>query len=776
MRGSFRTGVNTSQSHDSAHKHVAGAAIYIDDIPEPPGMLHAALVLSPIAHGRLRGIDASRALEAPGVVSVITAADIPGKNDIAPIATNEPLFADGVVLYAGQPVAAVAAETRDQALAAAKCVSLDIEPLPAILTIAQALDASSFLCPPQTLTSGNVDDALAKAERRIKGELTAGGQEHFYLEGQVAIATQGEDDGLVVHCATQHPSEVQTICARLLGLELNKITSMVRRLGGGFGGKESNASWFAGIAALFAQRTGRPVKIRLPRDVDMVATGKRHGFLMRYEVGFDNDGRISVIDALLAANGGCTLDHTGAVLTRAVTHVDNCYAIANYRVTGVACKTHTVSNTAFRGYGGPQGVLLMEEVIERIARQLGKTPEAIQALNYYGDATSNVTPYGQTLKDNLIAHSVAQVMSDSNWDERRLAVDAFNRDNTIIKRGLGLFPLKYGISFTKAHLNQAGALVHVYRDGSIRLNHGGTEMGQGLFIKVAQVVAEVFNVDIDRIAITPTSTGEVPNTSPTAGSTGSDLNGWAAYEAAAIIKKRMTDFAAAKFKIAEADIVFRDNHVHIGLPGSNTVLEFGELALQCWMNRVSLSATGFYKTPDITWDAAKMRGSPFFYFSYGAATAEVAVDTLTGEMRVLRADMVQDCGRPLNPLVDLGQIEGGFVQGLGWLVQEELWWDSDGRLRTIGPSTYKIPGSRDVPAALNVRILENAPARAATVFASKGIGEPPVHLATAIWTACKDAIGSIVGHRIPARVDVPMTPEQVLFAIQRIKQQAAAVN
>jgi xanthine dehydrogenase large subunit len=776
MRGSFRTGVNTAQPHDSARKHVSGTALFIDDIAEPPGMLHAAVVLSPIAHGRLLGIDMSRAEHASGVVAIITAADIPGKNDIAPIAADEPLFATDVVQYAGQPVVAIAAETRDQALAATKHVTLRIEPLPAILTIAEALEAKAFLCPPQTLETGNVDKALADAAHRIKGELTVGGQEHFYLEGQVAIAIPGEDDGLLVHSATQHPSEVQTICARLLGLELNKITSIVRRLGGGFGGKESNASWFAGIAALFAQRTGRPVKIRLPRDVDMLATGKRHGFLMRYEVGFDNNGRIAALDALLAANGGCTLDHTAAVLTRAVTHVDNCYAIPNYRVTGVACRTHKVSNTAFRGYGGPQGVLLMEEVIERIARLLGETPEAVRAVNYYGDITSGVTPYGQILKDNLIARTVAQAMSDSNWDERRQAVDAFNRDSAIIKRGLGLFPLKYGISFTKAHLNQAGALVHVYRDGSIRLNHGGTEMGQGLFIKVAQVVAEVFNVDIDRIALSPTSTGEVPNTSPTAGSTGSDLNGWAAYEAASTIKQRMTEFATEKFKVADADIAFRDNHVHIGVPGSNTVLEFGELANQCWLNRVSLSATGFYKTPDLTWNAAKMRGSPFFYYSYGAATAEVAVDALTGEMQVLRADLVQDCGRPLNPLVDLGQIEGGFVQGLGWLMHEELWWDNDGRLRTIGPSTYKIPGSRDMPLALNVRILENAPARAATVFASKGIGEPPVHLATAVWTACKDAIGSIVEHKVAARLDLPMTPERVLFAIEQVKQERVALR
>ncbi len=773
-RESFRTGVNTSQPHDSAHKHVAGSAIYIDDIPEPPGMLHAALVLSPIAHGHLKRIDTSLARQASGVVSVITAADVPGKNDIAPIAANEPLFAEALVQYAGQPVAAVAAKTRDQALAAAKLVAIDIEPLPPILDIAQALEAESFLCPAQTLECGDVAGALAKADRRIKGELAAGGQEHFYLEGQVAVAIPGEDDGLLVHSATQHPTEVQTICARLLGLELNRVTSIVRRLGGGFGGKESNASWYAGIAALFAHRTNRPVKIRLPRDVDMLSTGKRHGFLMRYEAGFDSQGRILALDALLAANGGCTLDHTGAVLTRAVTHVDNCYWIPNYRVTGVACKTHTVSNTAFRGYGGPQGVLLMEEVVERIARLLGASPERIRSLNYYDDATSNVTPYGQKLNDNLIARSVAQVMSDSGWDERRQAIDAFNRANQIVKRGLGLFPLKYGISFTKAHLNQAGALIHVYKDGSIRLNHGGTEMGQGLFIKIAQVVAEVFNVDIDSIAVTPTSTGEVPNTSPTAGSTGSDLNGWAAHEAASTIKKRMISFAAEKFKVAEDAIAFRNNHVHIGLPGSNKVLAFGELALQCWLNWVSLSSTGFYKTPDISWDGVKMRGNPFFYFSYGAAVAEVAVDTLTGEMRVLRADLVQDCGRPLNPLVDLGQIEGGFVQGMGWLMHEELWWDDEGRLRTIGPSTYKIPGSRDVPAELNVRILADVPAGAATVFASKGIGEPPVHLATAIWTACKDAIGSMVDHKFAVCLDVPMTPERVLQAVTKARQQAGA--
>ncbi len=736
-------------------------------------MLHAALVLSATAHGILAPLDLAAARAAPGVVAVISASDIPGQNDVAPVGKGEPLFADHEVIFAGQPIAAVAARTRDQALAAAKLVVPVIEPLPAVLRIKEALESQSFVCPPVVLEAGTPDAALKGAPHRLHGELSMGGQEHFYLEGQVAVAIPGEDNSIFVHSATQHPSEVQVVCARLLGLDLNKVTSTVRRLGGGFGGKESNASWFAGVAAVLAQQTRAPVKIRLPRAADMIVTGKRHGFLMRYDVGFDTKGRILALDALLAANGGCTLDHTAAVLTRAVTHVDNCYSIPNIRVAGYGCKTHTVSNTAFRGYGGPQGVLLMEDVIERIARSLHLSCEAVRAVNYYGESTSNVTPYGQVLKDNLIERCVAQVKTDSDWDRRQAEVAAFNRGSRIIKRGLGLFPLKYGISFTKAHLNQGGALVHIYSDGSIRLNHGGTEMGQGLFVKIAQVVAEVFNVDIDRIAITATSTGEVPNTSPTAGSTGSDLNGWAAYNAATTLKDRMIKFAANKYGVREQDIEFRDNQVHIGSSGSNQVLAFGELAKQCYMGRVSLSSTGFYKTPDIVWDNVKMRGSPFFYFSYGAAVAEVAIDTFTGEMKVLRADLVQDCGRPLNPVVDLGQIEGGFVQGLGWLVHEELWWDGEGRLRTVGPSTYKIPGSRDVPDIFNVRILDNAPAQAATVFASKGIGEPPIHLATAIWTACKDAIGSVVDHRVPVSLDIPATPERILHAVNNVR---VAVN
>ena len=620
-----------------------------------------------------------------------------------------------------------------------------------------------------TLARGDVTRALANSPRKVSGQFKIGGQEHFYLEGQVALAVPGEDQDLIVYSSTQNPTDVQRTCSRLLGTEFNRVTTIVRRLGGGFGGKENNASWVAGAAALLAWKTAKPVKLRLAREIDMIATGKRHSFYVEYQVGFDNDGRILALDVKMVANDGHTTECTPAVLTKTLTHIDNCYWIPNYRVIGYACKTNTVSNTAFRGYGSPQAVLVMEEVVEQVARALRKTPEEIRATNFYGKETGEETPYGQTVEDNLIERVVAQVIRDSDWHTRRNEIDQFNRSSPIIKRGLGMFPLKYGISFPAPFLNQGGAFVNVYSDGSIRLNHGGTEMGQGLFIKVAQVVAEVFQVDIDRIAITATTTGEVPNTSPTAASTGSDLNGWAAYNAADIIKKRMSSFAAEKFDTAESEIEFRDNHVQIGMPGSNKVLEFSELAKLCWLGRVSLSATGFYKTPEVQWDQETMKGRPFFYFSYGAAVVEVAVDTLTGESRVLRADLVQDCGRSLNPIVDLGQIEGAFVQGMGWLTSEELWWDHKGELRTVGPSTYKIPSSRDVPTTFNVRILEDAPARVATIFRSKGVGEPPLLLATAVRTALKDAVGSIKTNPPPVLLNSPATPERILMAIERLR-------
>ena len=760
--------VHTARRHDSVLKHVTGQALYIDDMPEPPGTLHAALVLSPAACGRLGRLDLAAAAKMPGVVAALGAQDIPGRNDVAAVGQGEPLFAAERVEFAGQPLAMVVAATLDAARAAAAHVAIEIEEETAILDIATALSRQAWVQAPSTLLRGDPDAAMKAAPHRLSARFSVGGQEHFYLEGQVALALPGEDGDIVVHSSTQHPTEVQHICARLLGCDFNRVTTVVRRLGGGFGGKESNASWVAGAAAVAASVTDRPVKLRLPREIDMIATGKRHGFDYRYTVGFDDDGRVLALDAVLAADAGWSLDLTPGVVARALTHTDNAYWIPHFRAVGYACKTNKQSNTAFRGFGGPQGVVVMEDALDRIAHHLGRDPVGLRALNFYAEGR-NETPYGQTVDENHLARCWVEVKQGGELERRRAEIDAFNSANPVLKRGLGLFPLKFGISFNLPHMNQAGALVHVYTDGSIRLNHGGTEMGQGLFVKVAQIVAEVFKVEVDRIRASATSTAEVPNTSPTAASTGSDLNGWAAWEAANTIRQRMIVFASEHFGVAESDIEFADGNVRITKPGSNQVLSFGELAKLCWMGRVSLSSTGFYRTPKIHWDGAAMRGRPFFYFSFGAAMAEVAIDTLTGESRVLRADLVQDCGESLNPAIDLGQIEGAFVQGQGWLTCEELWWDAKGRLRTVGPSTYKIPGSRDVPPIFNVKLLANAPSREATIFRSKAVGEPPLLLATAVWTALKDAIAAAGDAKTAVRLDAPATPERVLAAIATVK-------
>jgi len=758
-------GVHTSQRHDSALKHVTGQAVYIDDMPEPAGTLHAALVLSPVAHGRLKKLDVPRGR---GIVAVLGPGDIPGKNDVAAVGTDEPLFAFDRVSYAGQPLALVVATTLDAARHAAERATIEIDEEPAILDIETALAAKAYVQAPQTLLRGDPDAAMKSAPHKLSAEFSVGGQEHFYLEGQIAFALPGEDGDIVVHSSTQHPTEVQHICARLLGCDFNRVTTMVRRLGGGFGGKESNASWVAGAAALAANHTGKPVKLRLPREIDMIATGKRHPFLYRYTVGFDGEGRVLALDAMLAADAGWSLDLTPGVVARALTHTDNAYWIPHFRAVGYACKTHKQSNTAFRGFGGPQGVVVMEDALDRIALQLGRDPNEIRALNFYDEA-GDETPYGQKVDENHLPRLWAEVTRDSDYARRRAEVDAFNKTSPVLKRGLALFPLKFGISFNIPHMNQAGALVHIYSDGSILLNHGGTEMGQGLFIKVAQVVAEVFKVDIDRIRPSATSTAEVPNTSPTAASTGSDLNGWAAYAAADTLKQRMIAFAAQHFGAAESEIEFADNTVRIAKPGSNQVVSFNELAKLCYLGRVPLSSTGYYKTPKIHWDGGKMKGRPFFYFAFGAAAVEVAIDTLSGESRVLRADLVQDCGTSVNPAIDLGQIEGAFVQGQGWLTCEELWWDKQGRLKTAGPSTYKIPGSRDAPAIFNVKMLYNAPSKEATIFRSKAVGEPPLMRAAAGRTALKDAIAATGDGKTPVRLDAPATPERILAAIETVQ-------
>jgi xanthine dehydrogenase large subunit len=767
--GRIHGGVHAVVAHDSASGHVTGAARYLDDVPIQAGALEAALVLSPHAHARIRHVDLSKALAVPGVHGAITAADIPGRNDIAPIRNDEPALAAGLVEYVGQPVAAVAAETLDAARAAARFVKVDYEPLPSVLTIEDAMARESFVSPPQRMVRGEIEPVLAGAAHRLSGELRCGGQDHFYLEGQIAVAIPGEAGDMQVWSSTQHPTEVQHGVAHLLGIPFNAVTVEVRRLGGGFGGKESQATIIAGIAAVLAWKMRQPVKLRLARDDDMCATGKRHPFLFRYDVGFDGEGRIVALDLILAANGGNVADHTPAVLTRALCHVDNCYFLPNVRLRGLPCKTNTVSNTAFRGYGGPQAMLAIETVIECIARRLRLPIDTVRRRNFYRVGRNNVTPYGMAVEDNIIERVVDELDRAVDLTAWRRDVDNFNRASPVIKKGLATMPVKFGISFNRPALNQAGALVNVYTDGSVVLNHGGTEMGQGLFIKVAQVVAEIFQIDIDRIRVSPTSTARVPNTSATAASSGSDLNGMAAANACEQIKARMTEVAAEHFSVSTGEIVFSSNHIYAG----NRSLSFPELAALAWEKRVSLSATGFYRTPKIHWDPATNTGRPFYYFVYGAAAAEVAIDTLTGESRVLRAELIQDCGRSLNPAIDLGQVEGAFVQGMGWLITEELWWDGDGRLRTHGPSTYKIPGSRDVPPIFNARILGDADNREATIFRSKAVGEPPLMLAISVWLAIRDAIASVADYRFAPNLDAPATPERVLTAIDDLRARAA---
>jgi xanthine dehydrogenase large subunit len=761
----IRGAVHTNTRHDSAHNHVNGRSVFIDDMPSLAGTLHAALVKSPHAHARIKSIDLTAAAALPGVAAVLIADDIPGRNDVAPIFSDEPVLAETLAEYVGHPVAIVAAKTMDIARAATALVAVEYEPLDAVLSIEEALDRELFTSPKQTMRRGDAAGAIKSAPHRITGDVACGGQDHFYLEGHIALAVPQEDRDMLVYSSTQHPTEVQHGVATILGIPVNAVTTETRRMGGGFGGKESQATIIAALAALAAAHTGRPVKLRLTRDDDMVITGKRHDFLFRYEVGIDDSGRIEGIDILLACRAGHVADLSSSVLIRALCHVDNCYHLPNAHIHGYPCKTNTVSNTGFRGFGGPQGMVAIETIMDHIARDRGLDPDDVRRVNFYDKADRNTTHYGQVVEDNIIGEIVDNLSREIDYPARKETVAAFNRRNKIIKKGIAMMPVKFGISFNLPTLNQAGALVHVYTDGSVHLNHGGTEMGQGLYVKVAQVVASTFDIDIENVKISATNTGKVPNTSATAASSGSDLNGMAAYDAAQQIKIRMTKTAAEYFDVAEGEIEFRNNHIYAGNQG----IPFPELAKLTWQNRVSLSATGFYATPRISWDDATMTGRPFYYYSYGACVSEVAIDTLTGESRTLRADILQDCGRSLNPAIDLGQIEGAFVQGMGWVTMEELWWDETGALRTHGPSTYKIPGSRDVPPVFNVHILEDAPNREPTIFRSKAIGEPPLMLAISVWLAIRDAVSSLSDHRFAAALDTPATAERILDSVEDMK-------
>ena len=759
--------VGVPTRHDSAVRHVTGCAAYVDDLREPSGTLHLAVGGAPAARGRITRIDLDAVRCAPGVIAVLTAADIPGMNDVSPVMGDDPMFADGAVEFHGQVVFAVVAESRDLARRAVRLARIEITAETPLVTVEHALRADCHILPDYTFNKadcnkGDCAAALAVAPKRIEGVLRIGGQEHFYLEGQVSLATPGEDE-VTVHASTQHPSELQHIVAHVLGLPNAAVTVEVRRMGGAFGGKESQAAQWAAIAALAARMTGKPCKIRLDRDDDMTMTGKRHDFRVDYRAGFDDDGRLAAVDIALASRCGYSADLSGAINDRAMFHADNAYYLPAAHIVTRRMKTNTVSNTAFRGFGGPQGMLAIERVLDDIAWTLGVDPLDLRKRNLYGPG-HDMTPYGMQITDNIMPELIDTLERTCDYRLRRISIAEFNRGSRFLKRGLALTPIKFGISFTTSFLNQAGALVHVYRDGSVHLNHGGTEMGQGLFVKVAQVVAEEFGIDLDKVRITPTTTAKVPNTSATAASSGSDLNGMAARDAARTIKARLIAYASEKWEVPADRIKFADNEVVV----SNWSISFPDLVKEAYLARVSLSSTGFYKTPDIHWDAKNATGRPFYYFAYGAACSEVMIDTLTGEMKVQRVDILHDVGRSLNPSIDIGQIEGGFVQGMGWLTSEELVFDDEGRLLTHAPSTYKIPCASDVPADFRVALFDGVN-REDTIYRSKAVGEPPLMLAISVFAAIADAIHSLAPGR-PVRLDAPATPESILHAIGTVAQ------
>ena len=756
------------QKHESAHKHVSGEAVYIDDQLLPVDGLHAYVGLSDQSHGLIESLDLSAVKSAEGVIEVLTLEDITGHKDIGPVFPGDPIMVnegDEVQFY-GQVLFAVAATSYKLARKAARLAVVNYKTLDPITTIEQGLAQNNFVRPSHTQQRGNPKQAIEQSAIKLKGDLRIGGQEHMYLEGQASICIPAEDGGMLVYSSTQNPTEGQKLVAEVLNIPMNLVTIDTRRMGGGFGGKETNANQWACIAALLAQKTGRAMKIRLARADDMKTTGKRHHFLSDFEVGADSNGRITGLDIALSGGCGISPDLSDAIVDRAMFHSDNAYFVPKVKVVGHRVKTNTVSNTAFRGFGGPQGVLAIEHIIDQIARAAGRDPLDVRKENFYTDKGGrNTTHYGQKIEQHIIPDLVDRLEKTSDYRQRRKQIDLFNQSSPVLKKGIALTPVKFGISFTVQHLNQAGALIHIYTDGSIHLNHGGTEMGQGLFTKVAQIVASEFQVDIDRIFCSATRTDKVPNTSPTAASSGTDLNGMAARDAAIKIKQRMVNFACEHFSVTSDKVEFKADEVIAG----DQRLSFVDFVQLAYMNRVSLSATGFYKTPKIHYDREKAKGQPFFYYANGAAVSEVLIDTLTGENKILRTDICQDVGKSINPAIDIGQIEGAFIQGMGWLTTEELVWDQAGCLLTTGPASYKIPAIGDTPTEFNVELLPDSPNIEATIFHSKAVGEPPLMLGISVWSALNDAVASLRDHTLSPLLDAPATPERILNACNELR-------
>jgi xanthine dehydrogenase large subunit len=771
-----RKHVGRAISHESARGHVTGDALYTDDlVPRTKDVLHAWPVICEHAHARVKDIDATKALERSGVVAVLTGDDVPGVGNVGPAKQDEPLFPD-LVQYHGQAVAWVLAESEPIARRAAAEVVVDAEPLDPIVTIQQAIAAESFLTKELKIErldgAADMEAALAACPHRTRGELEVGGQEHFYLEAQAALVYLDESDQVMVHASTQHPTETQLIVARVLGIPSHAVTCQSLRMGGAFGGKEVQANTWACVAAVGARKTGRPVRVRLDRQRDMFLTGKRHPFLGRYEVGYDDEGRVLALSIDLFSDGGYSLDLSHPVLARALFHVDGCYDVPSLRVTGRVCKTHKTSQTAFRGFGGPQGMVVGEDALDRVARELGLPPHEVRAKNFYTEGSR--THYDQEVRDaDRIGKIWGELSETAELEKRWEAIRAFNEAHDHVKRGLAITPVKFGISFTTAFFNQAGALVLLYADGSVQVSHGGTEMGQGLHTKMLQVAADALGVDLDAVKMMPTRTDKVPNTSATAASSGSDLNGQAVRLACSEIRERLAEVAAAALECEVEQVVFEGGEV-FRADGEGERIPFGKIAKAAYLERVPLFATGYYKTPNIHFDEEAGRGHPFHYFAYGAAVAEVEVDGFTGQYRFLRTDILHDVGDSLSPKVDLGQVEGGYIQGVGWLTREELVWNADGRLATRGASTYKLPSLDDCPEDFRVALMPKA-ADPTVIHGSKAVGEPPFMLAIAAREALRQAVAAFGEGKGPVELGCPSTPEAVYWAIEEQRQAGAEV-
>ncbi len=762
--------VGQSHPHESAILHVLGEAVYTDDIPEAQGTLHAALGLSAKAHARILSLNLEPVKAMPGVVAAYTYKDIPGTNDCGPIIHDDPILAEEKVEYVGQPVFIVVADTHDNARRAARKADIQYEELPAILTPEAARDAESFVVPPMRLTRGDAQAAFERSPNILKGKLHVGGQEQFYLEGQISYAIPKEGNGMHVYCSTQHPTEMQHVVSHALHYPSHAVVVECRRMGGGFGGKESQSALWAACAAVSAARLKRPVKLRADRDDDMMVTGKRHCFYYEYEIGYDDQGLITAAKVQMVTRAGFSADLSAPVATRAICHFDNTYYLSDVDIRAMAGKTNTQSNTAFRGFGGPQGAIAIEYIVDEIARNLSKDALDVRKLNFYGrndEEGRNVTQYGQKVKDNVIHELVAQLESETAYRARREAIRAFNASSPVLKKGLALTPVKFGIAFNVTHFNQAGALVHIYVDGSVLVNHGGTEMGQGINTKVCQVVAHELGIPLSSVRASATDTSKVANTSATAASTGADLNGKAAQDAAHTLRKRLVEFAAKSFGVAAEEVILANGTVFAG----ETVIPFADLVQKAYLSRVQLWSDGFYATPGLSWDRETMSGNPFGYYAYGASVSEVIVDTLTGEWKLLKADCLYDAGNSLNPAIDVGQVEGAFMQGMGWLTTEELWWNQQGKLMTHAPSTYKIPGVSDCPEEFNVRLFKNRNPFD-SIHRSKAVGEPPLLLPFSVFLAIRDAVASVGGYKVNPPLRAPATGEAILDAVDAVRAQA----